>query len=591
MTEPTGTPRRQMRDTPDRVRDAAQRMSRIPPSGNGYSQENNRLPLYRQQMTNEPYGQYPQQQFSQQKYTAQPRQAETGHTGRSAAGLKINRTWVAAAALILIAVILIAVLSGGSRDPMSEAPSSGKETVIPNGQTEQQTENTYIPEESRALFCEGVYVDGISLGGMTPEQAKNAVLSQISQRYFNWEIRLFYQGQDLGEPINKDTVGMTVDIGTALQQAYDLGHTGDEEQQQREAEELKTNPRMFSTEAPRVNGSAIDAIISRVKKRIDTPVQTAATVYFDHNRPDHPFTIEKGAAGRALNEDAVRQRVYDLVSRSSGENLELESYMMPVSAEETAEGAEKLYALRAAAETPISSTSPDERNQNIELALDKINGTILKPGEKFSFNGTVGERTAKNKFQVAKEYAYGDEQDGIGGGVCQASTTVYLAAVRAGLEILKREPHSMQVSYTGYGMDATVAWAGRHIIDLEFRNNTENNIYIMADLEKNKKGRATKAKVWIYGMDLGDIRYEIETEETEEPAPTEPKYIKDQQGKYVTYTDEEKSVKKARPGCTVYSYRAAYIGRKLIERIPLNGGKPDIYEPKPEEIYVGVTPR
>ena len=97
------------------------------------------------------------------------------------------------------------------------------------------------------------------------------------------------------------------------------------------------------------------------------------------------------------------------------------------------------------------------------------------------------------------------------------------------------------------------------------------------------------AKVSMYGEDMGDVRYELESEVVEElPAPIDPVYVKDKQATYVTYTDQEKSVSKARPGYVVKSYRVEYTGNVLSDRKELYT---DTYEPRAERIYVGVTKR
>ena len=105
------------------------------------------------------------------------------------------------------------------------------------------------------------------------------------------------------------------------------------------------------------------------------------------------------------------------------------------------------------------------------MAFERINGTILQDNKTFSFNTAVGRREAGNGYYPAIEYAYGNEVMGIGGGVCQASTTVYLAAIQAGLKINKREAHSNPVNYTEMGMDATVNSTRGHEVDFTFTNN------------------------------------------------------------------------------------------------------------------------
>ena len=195
-----------------------------------------------------------------------------------------------------------------------------------------------------------------------------------------------------------------------------------------------------------------------------------------------------------------------------------------------------------------------------------------------------------NGFFPAIEYAYGEHVMGIGGGVCQASTTVYQAAVCAGLTILNRKPHSDSVNYTEYGKDATVYWNGRRKIDLVFRNSTEEPVYIVAAVQADPSNRKRLiAKVSMYGADMGDTRYELESVVTEElEPPEEPEYIKDKNATYVTYTDQKESVSKAKKGYVVESYRVEYVGNVVTDRVKLYT---DTYEPKAEKIYVGVTRR
>lgn len=94
---------------------------------------------------------------------------------------------------------------------------------------------------------------------------------------------------------------------------------------------------------------------------------------------------------------------------------------------------------------------------NIALAAEKINGCILADGEEFSFNGRVGARTESNGFLSAPIILEGDFVEGVGGGVCQASTTVYNAALLAGMEITEQHPHSLRVGYVEPSFDAMVS--------------------------------------------------------------------------------------------------------------------------------------
>jgi vancomycin resistance protein YoaR len=115
------------------------------------------------------------------------------------------------------------------------------------------------------------------------------------------------------------------------------------------------------------------------------------------------------------------------------------------------------------------------RSSNIRLAAKMIDGTILAPGGVFSFNGVVGERTRERGFQEAGVYMNGRVDTGIGGGICQVSTTLYNAVLFANLEVLERSNHSLTVPYVPLSRDAAVSWGAQ---DFKFRNNTKYYIYI-----------------------------------------------------------------------------------------------------------------
>ena len=436
------------------------------------------------------------------------------------------------------------------------------------------------------LFAEGVYVDGIHLGGMTAEQGLNSVQSQIQQRNAAWNVTLTWQGNRLAQ-INAGMLGMSVDVGQVMNEAWAQGHTGDADMRYAAMQALKESPYQAYTAVPSGDTSVIDNVLAQVKSQIDTPAVNARLLSFDPSLA-YPFTFQEDSEGRVLNTGEVRDELYHMVATMTSGTVELE----PDVVEPTTRlvDLQKHYMLRSSVYTAISTSSTEDRNNNIRRSLEIINGYVLNAGAQFSFNNVVGERTEANGFYPAIEYAYGEHVMGVGGGVCQASTTVYQAAVCAGLQILKREPHSDSVNYTEYGKDATVYWVGKRKIDLVFKNSTEEPIYIVAAVQQDPSNkRRLIAKVMMYGEDMGDVRYEIECKTVQELDPPEkPTYIKDKEGTYVKYTDQEKSVSKAKPGYVVESYRVKYEGNAETERTLMFV---DTYEPKAERIYVGVTRR
>ena len=436
------------------------------------------------------------------------------------------------------------------------------------------------------LFCEGVYVDGISLGGMTPEQGMNSVRSQIQERNEAWKVQLTYEGAAVAE-INASMLGMSVDVGQIMNEAWAQGHTGTEEERYAAMQALRETPYEAYTAIPSGDTSVIDQVLASLKQQIEKPAKDAALVEFDPSQA-YPFVFETEQAGTRLDTDEVRETLYHMVATLTGGSVELKPERLEPQV--TVHDLQAHYMLRSSVYTPISTSSTQERNDNIRRALELINGYVIPAGSQFSFNTVVGERTEANGFFPAIEYAYGEHVMGIGGGVCQASTTVYQAAVCAGLTILNRKPHSDSVNYTEYGKDATVYWNGRRKIDLVFRNSTEEPVYIVAAVQADPSNRKRLiAKVSMYGADMGDTRYELESVVTEElEPPEEPEYIKDKNATYVTYTDQKESVSKAKKGYVVESYRVEYVGNVVTDRVKLYT---DTYEPKAEKIYVGVTRR
>lgn len=142
-----------------------------------------------------------------------------------------------------------------------------------------------------------------------------------------------------------------------------------------------------------------------------------------------------------------------------------------------AELEEKLFNHTLAKYTTAYSTKDASRSANVELAAEKINGAVLAPGAVFSFNDVVGPRTAEAGFKNAPVYENGETVQGMGGGVCQVSSTLYSAVLYADLEITARQNHSMTVSYVPKGQDATVVYGS---IDFKFKNSTEYPIKVIA---------------------------------------------------------------------------------------------------------------
>jgi vancomycin resistance protein YoaR len=223
--------------------------------------------------------------------------------------------------------------------------------------------------------------------------------------------------------------------------------------------------------------------------------------------------------------------------------------------------------------TPILAADPG-RVQNISIALRKISGTALKPGQVFSFNGVVGPRDAAHGWRPAKELYQGEFVLGYGGGICQVSSTLYNAVLLAGLEVAERYHHDRPLQYIAPGRDATVAW---EVLDFRFRNNTHAPILIRGQI---LPGSPRQIEIALYGprppaggvitLETADVQYLPPVLE-EVLDPTLPAGVRE-------------VVDEGHAGIEVKTYRIFDEGgRRRRELVSA-----DRYQPKPGKVRVGV---
>jgi vancomycin resistance protein YoaR len=143
------------------------------------------------------------------------------------------------------------------------------------------------------------------------------------------------------------------------------------------------------------------------------------------------------------------------------------------------------------------------RNQNLSRAAELVNGTLLEPGDTFSLNDTVGERTATNGFTKGFIISDGVFKEDLGGGVSQVATTTFNAAFFAGLEDVEHKPHSFYIDRYPVGREATVAWGS---VDLKFKNTTPYGVYIQASVDRSTPSTQGAMHVSMYSTKYWDIK-------------------------------------------------------------------------------------
>lgn len=212
------------------------------------------------------------------------------------------------------------------------------------------------------------------------------------------------------------------------------------------------------------------------------------------------------------------------------------------------------------------------RSNNIAISTEKIDGTIIMPGETFSYNQTVGERTIAEGYKEAGAYAGGRVVQDVGGGICQTSSTLYNAALLANLEIVDRSNHQFLTSYVDAGRDATVAWGS---IDFQFKNTRTYPIKIEATA---KNGVCTMS---IYGI-KEETEYEVVIQsEVLSYIPFTTKYEDDE-----TLDEGEEVVEQSGyRGCTSEAYRILKQNGEVVSKTLLSK---DTYDPMTRIIKRGT---
>jgi len=272
-----------------------------------------------------------------------------------------------------------------------------------------------------------------------------------------------------------------------------------------------------------------------------------ATAVYDPAKRTFKYTEEKSGSG--LDGNALYENIKDAFLQMKSKTLPVEENIVPASI--TKKDLEN--ATRRIGNYKTALNSNNDRNTNIKLMCKAFNGVILNPGEVFSTNKLVGERTAEKGFKEAPAIASGYKlTEELGGGICQSTGTLYNAVLLSGLEIVERSRHSWPSNYLPIGQDAMVDWPRK---DFSFRNNTNWPVYIAARVE------GKNVIMEVFGAppaDGSEIR--IETEILKVTKPEHKRYIKDsglRKGKKVVEVTE-------RIGYSTRTKRNYYMGEILV---------------------------
>ena len=399
--------------------------------------------------------------------------------------------------MVAIAGIILALAVSAAVYGMQHSKKTNIEPQNAKSPSGGNTEIELTTKEPETELEKTVSVDGIEITGMSREEARAEILKN-----YPWNMKIVYQDDTYEvENLMEQKVNALLDeIYTGEpKESYTLDTSGLEEAIQTQV----------AAAAARWNKAAKNGSISKYDPSNDT------------------FIFEGEATGLAINQEKLASDIQNALTAKKFDT-QITASASEIQPDISVASAKEKY--KTIATYTTKTTANSKRNTNIRLASEALNGTIVKPGQECSFNDTVGQRTEAKGYQGAAAYNNGEVVEEIGGGVCQVSTTLYNAVLKAGLKISVRRSHTFEPTYVTPGQDATVSWGGP---DFKFINNSNTAIGIRAKYSNQT------VTVSVYGIPILEdgVTYSLESTkiaDVDSPAPTYEEDRSLQPGKEVT---------------------------------------------------------
>lgn len=394
----------------------------------------------------------------------------------------------------------------------------------------------------------GITIGGVPVAGLSQEEAVALLQPDYTTEIGNQTLTLYYDDAPDGEEhkweIPFAEIGAGYDVEAAVKAAYDYGRTGEEKERFDIGKDLMKNGKEFEVEYtcdPEMLQTKLTAVAEEFNRAAKDSELT---------RSNGKFNITKEQRGYAMNQEKTKAAVAAVLdTRTSGTVKVVADIIEP---KITAEANSHVTDLIGTYKTTYTNSDPN-RNNNLVVGCRYINGTVIAPGEVFSANAELGSQTAAGGYKNAGVYVNGKVEQGMAGGVCQITSTVYNAAILAELEIVERSPHSMTVGYVPLGRDAAVAGTYK---DLKFRNNTDYPVYLEA------YASGGQLVINLYGQEVHSASRKVDFETVyEETIPKPAEVIKEDPERP---EGEREITSKGRTGCKVSVKKIVYENGKQI---------------------------
>lgn len=420
-------------------------------------------------------------------------------------------------------------------------------------------------EENEQVIYAGVYLDGVYVGGLTKDEAMKEYDKYIEGIE---SLRLTFTTSVGSYTTTLRDIGISVSVEDAVDEAMHYGRRGNILSRYREIKLLEEENVVLVPE------KLFDE--DKLKDKLENETQDIVATAKDASisRENGEFTVYPGVKGTTVKVEETIQAVKDLFAEEwTQKDVKLNAVVEEKDPQYTEEDFYMIDSVMGQYQTNYNQ-SQTSRSKNLSTGASKISGTVMMPGEQFSMLDTVTPFTEENGYADAGQYVNNELVEGLGGGICQVSTTLYNAVINAELKVDERRPHSLTVSYVERSRDAAIA---EGLFDFKFTNDTEYPIYI-----EGYAGGGTISFA-IYGHDTRPsnrtIEFESKTVQTYEP--DDPEEIKDdtlEEGK--TQTEQT-----AYTGYYCELWKHIYIDGELQESVLVNSSQ---YEKVRGKIRVGT---
>ncbi|MCR3921664.1 MAG: VanW family protein [Firmicutes bacterium] len=359
----------------------------------------------------------------------------------------------------------------------------------------------------RQRIYAGVYIDEMDVGGKTKIEALQLMEEQLAEANFSQNTVEFVFA-DISHRKTFTDLGITADLANTIEAAFATGRNGMHLFRYGERLRLKRSQEnilpLVQIDQTQFEKSLHETFIALQRE----PVNATLTLSADRKKVE----IKPDVPGHVLDMLATYQEVQESME-SFFTPLTIELPIHEVEAEITvASVAELQITEEIATFSTIFSSENANRVHNIRLAATALDKSLILADQVFSYNETVGDTTAANGYRAAPIIMNGELVDGIGGGICQVSSTLYNAALLANLDIVERRNHGLRVSYLPPGLDATVSYGG---IDLKFANNRDHALWLRIFIDGNK------ITTTLYGTKMPGLAVKVYTTDVEIIPPSE----------------------------------------------------------------------